>query len=166
MAILSSFSLIRGLSLFHLTLAYFLLFSPSVLVEQTFVLILGEAMHLPQITNFEQPSPTSAFLAILFAFLGFSDLTAISMNEQAAYHYWGSQTPVRLLFLLGLSGYMYITKPDSAAGALSQKYLASHPADNMKNGMVFSWAFLECTVYFMIYLALKEEGKQRRQQRT
>lgn len=46
MAILSAFSLIRGLAVFHLTVAYFLLTSPPLLVEQSLVLILGEAMHL------------------------------------------------------------------------------------------------------------------------
>ena len=46
MAILSTFSLIRGLAVFHLTVAYFLLTSPPLLVEQSLVLILGEAMHL------------------------------------------------------------------------------------------------------------------------
>jgi Increased loss of mitochondrial DNA protein 1 len=46
MAIISSFSLIRGLSIFHITIAYFLLTSPQTLSEQNIVFLLGEAMHL------------------------------------------------------------------------------------------------------------------------
>jgi Increased loss of mitochondrial DNA protein 1 len=46
MAILSAFSLIRGLAILHFTLAYVLMTSPQLLTEQALVMILGEAMHL------------------------------------------------------------------------------------------------------------------------
>jgi hypothetical protein len=46
MAFLSAFSLIRILSIFHITVAYFLLAAPSRLVEQHLVILLGEAMRL------------------------------------------------------------------------------------------------------------------------
>jgi hypothetical protein len=46
MAFLSAFSLIRILSIFHITVAYFLLAAPNRLVEQHLVILLGEAMRL------------------------------------------------------------------------------------------------------------------------
>lgn len=46
MAILSGFTLIRSLSLFHLALAFFLLTAPHKIADQNLVFILGEAMGL------------------------------------------------------------------------------------------------------------------------
>lgn len=50
MAIISSFAIIRGACLFHLTLAWYLLSAPRVIAEQNLVVLFGEAMrivHLP-----------------------------------------------------------------------------------------------------------------------
>src|SRR5580692_9362536 len=113
MAYLSALSLVRILSIFHITVAYFLLAAPSRLVEQHLVILLGEAMRLvpflpsvassdtnktrqPPAMSFDKPTSLSAFAACILAFLGLSDLTAASMMDQAAHHYWGSQAPVRL----------------------------------------------------------------------
>lgn len=46
MAILSAYTLIRALSLFHITLAVFLLRDPRVVAEQNIVFLMGEAMQL------------------------------------------------------------------------------------------------------------------------
>ena len=46
MAILSAATIIRTLSLLHLTLAYFLLTSPRTISNQNLVFILGAAMGL------------------------------------------------------------------------------------------------------------------------
>ena len=46
MAFITAASIIRSLSVFHLTIAYFLLTSPSVIAEQNLVFILGAAMEI------------------------------------------------------------------------------------------------------------------------
>jgi hypothetical protein len=46
MALVSAFSAIRALSLFHITLAFYLLTNPRMIAEQNLVVILGEAMDL------------------------------------------------------------------------------------------------------------------------
>lgn len=46
MAIITSAALIRALSLFHISLSYFLIASPSTIVNQSLVFILGASMQL------------------------------------------------------------------------------------------------------------------------
>ena len=46
MAIVSAFTLIRSIALFHITLAYFFLTNPQIVVDQNIVLLLGGAMKL------------------------------------------------------------------------------------------------------------------------
>ena len=46
MALISATTIIRSLAIFHLTIAYFLLTSPSTIVDQNLVYILGAAMDL------------------------------------------------------------------------------------------------------------------------
>jgi hypothetical protein len=46
MALISATTIIRSLAIFHLTIAYFLLTSPSTIVDQNLVYILGAAMDM------------------------------------------------------------------------------------------------------------------------
>ena len=46
MAIVSAATIIRSLSIFHLTAAYFLLTSPETIADQNLVFMLGAAMDL------------------------------------------------------------------------------------------------------------------------
>lgn len=46
MALLSAFSLIRAVSLFHITAAFFFLTAPAKIADQNVVFMLGEAMGL------------------------------------------------------------------------------------------------------------------------
>lgn len=46
MAIISSFTLIRTISLFHLTAAYFFLTAPRTIADQNVVFIIGESIRL------------------------------------------------------------------------------------------------------------------------
>lgn len=48
MGIFSAFTLIRTVSLFHITAAYFLLTAPKILSDQNVVYMLGEAMRIVQ----------------------------------------------------------------------------------------------------------------------
>lgn len=46
MAIVSAYTIIRALALFHVTLAVFVLRNPRMVAEQNIVFLLGEAMQL------------------------------------------------------------------------------------------------------------------------
>ena len=46
MALISGFTIIRMISLFHLTAAYFFLVNPHVIADQNIVFILGEAIRV------------------------------------------------------------------------------------------------------------------------
>ena len=88
MGFLSPYTLIRTVSIFHLSAAYFFLASPRKLVDQNVVFMLGESMRLvrqdqlqetkcrtnqtpqPHITTMDTPSEASAFIAVLLVFLG------------------------------------------------------------------------------------------------
>jgi len=79
---------------------------------------------------------------VIIAFLGLSDLIAVHMTEQAAYHYWSTQTPVRLLFLFGLTSYSYLSKPSTTSLPFGfDTFTDTAPGDMIKNGLVFTWAF-------------------------
>lgn len=67
------------------------------------------------------------------------------MSEEATESYWGTQTPVRLAFLFGLTGYSYAFKQDGIFGSSGRG-----AGDNLKNSVVFSFGFLELTVWFWV----------------
>ncbi|KAF1987727.1 hypothetical protein K402DRAFT_353311 [Aulographum hederae CBS 113979] len=160
MALISAFTIIRGLSLFHITLAFLLLTAPAKVADQNVVFMLGEAMHLPHTTSFNSTSPPIAFLAAVFAFFGLADLTAVSMNELIAIEYWSSQAPVRLFFLFILTGYTYVAKPGGLLGVKAVEYgMVSGPGDHLKNSIVFTWSFLEVICWFWIFVSLRDERR-------
>ncbi|KAF9730736.1 hypothetical protein PMIN06_006376 [Paraphaeosphaeria minitans] len=156
MAIVSAYTIIRALALFHITLAVFVLRNPRMIAEQNIVFLLGEAMQLPTPRDFLKPSAATGFIAVLFAFIGISDLTALSMPEEAVEAHWGTQTPVRLAFLFGLTGYAYAFKPDGLLGST-----ARGAGDHLKNSVVFAFGFVELTVWFWVFIALRDERRQR-----
>jgi len=167
MAIISAFTLIRALALFHLTLAFLFLTNPHYVADHNMTFILGEAMGLvsttcfcfpekalltafwPEATSFNKPTPATAFLAVILALLGLSDLTAVSMNEEVALLHWSSQTPVRLFFLFVLTGYTYAFKPGGIMASSGWNYKKS-VGDHLKNNMVFTFGFLEVVMWFWV----------------
>ncbi|KAA6416323.1 MAG: hypothetical protein FRX48_01043 [Lasallia pustulata] len=162
MAILSAASIIRSLSLLHLTLAYFFLTSPATIGDQNLVFILGAAMGLPDAPSFTTPSAPTAFLAILLALLGLSDLTAASLPEEIGSYYWSSQAPVRLFFFFVVTGYTYLFKPGGMGLGLVSKS-GAHTAgvgDELKNSVVFTWGFVEVICWFWIYVTLRDERRE------
>jgi hypothetical protein len=46
MAVISAYTIVRSISIFHITLAYFLLTNPRMIANQNIVYVLGEAMGL------------------------------------------------------------------------------------------------------------------------
>ncbi|KAF2255258.1 hypothetical protein BU26DRAFT_153164 [Trematosphaeria pertusa] len=160
MAIVSAYTIIRTLSLFHITLAALILKDPKLVADQNIVFLLGQSMQLPTPREFSKPSATTAFIAVLLAFLGLSDLTSLSLSDELAESYWGTQTPVRLAFLFVVTGYTYTFKE---GGMLSSKGHAYAPGagDHLKNSIVFTWGFLELAAWFWVFITLRDERRQR-----
>ncbi|KAF2111345.1 increased loss of mitochondrial DNA protein 1 [Lophiotrema nucula] len=160
MAIVSAFTLIRGVALFHLTLAVFFLRNPKLIVDQNIVFLLGESMQLPTPRDFNKPSAATALISVLFAFLGISDLTSLSLDDELAERYWGTQTPVRLAFLFILTGYSYMFKEGGMFARRSNDH-TFYTGNDLKNSIVFTWGFLELTIWFWIFITLRDERRQR-----
>lgn len=85
---------------------------------------------------------------MLLAFLGLADLMAASVDEQTSLDYWLSNVPVRLMFLFGLTGYVYLFKEDGMLGARSTK--RSSTGELLQNSLVFAWAFMELATWFWV----------------
>ena len=107
-------------------------------------------------TSLDKPSEASAFIAVLLVFLGIADLTAASLQEEVALEYWLSNVPVRLLFLFGLSGYVYLFKEDGLLGSPSIRQ--EGVGVNLKNSLVFAWAFMETVSWFWVRQYLPSES--------
>ncbi|KAF1845693.1 uncharacterized protein K460DRAFT_284032 [Cucurbitaria berberidis CBS 394.84] len=159
MAIISATAMIRGISLFHVTLAILLLRNPAVIANQGVILLLGESMHLPTPREFNKPSAASAFLAVLFAFLGLTDLTALALPDDVFGHFWGAQTPVRCAFLFALTGYSYIFKEGGMFAPRGHDYTIGVGA-SLNNSMVFTWGFFELSAWFWVFVTLREERRE------
>jgi Ni/Fe-hydrogenase subunit HybB-like protein len=149
MAIVSAYTIIRSLALFHVTLAVLFLRNPKLIADQNLVFIMGESMQLPTPREFSKASSTTAFISVLLAFLGVSDLTSLSLPDELAESYWGTQTPVRLTFLFALTGYSYMFKEGGILAKSGRKYTVN-AGDHLKNSIVFTWGFLELAAWFWV----------------
>jgi hypothetical protein len=106
-------------------------------------------LQQPTPRDFSKASAPTAFIGVLFAFLGLSDLTALSNTDEVAERYWGTQTPVRLAFLFGLTGYSYMFKEGGIFASKGRQYTFNQ-GDDLKNSIVFTWGFLEMAVWFWV----------------
>lgn len=165
MPLISSTNLLRGLSAFHLTVAYLLLAAPEKLANQNLVVILGQAVRLPQVmtvlspefahpasASFSAGTPALGLAATFLSFLALSDLAALSMQDEVHNAYWTAQIPARLAALFAFEAWIYLTKPgpgDAARGIFM----------GLKNDVVFTWAFVELVNLFWVYLTLRDERK-------
>ncbi|KAM3065921.1 hypothetical protein ACMFMG_009854 [Clarireedia jacksonii] len=160
MGLISGPTIISTLSLFHITLGFFFLTNPSVLADQTLVLIIGQSMGLPYERSFEKQSPPLAFLGAVFIFFGVTDLVAIYVPEEVSQWHWGSQAPVRFFFSGALSLYTWLFSSSSPMTASRSAYKASGWGEGLKNRVVFTWAFLEMVTWFWIFVTLREERRE------
>ncbi|KAK3053083.1 hypothetical protein LTR09_005709 [Extremus antarcticus] len=158
MALLSVFTIIRAVSLFHLTAAFLFLTNPRAIADQNVIFVLGEAIRVPHVTSLDKPNEASAFIAILLAFIGLIDLTAASLNEETSLEYWLSNVPVRLVFLFSLTGYIYLFKEDGLLGSSAIRQEGA--GDMVRNSMVFAWAFMETAAWFWIFTSLRDERRE------
>lgn len=122
------------------TFLFFLLKDPSTLFNSNFSLLLGEAMRLP-IVQVTQGNPILGLLALFIGFFALSDLVPALAENTAHFE---TLVPVRLgfFFLLGLFCMV------SEYGPLS-------------NNIVFTYAFLEIWLNFLIYSNLRDEKYKR-----
>ena len=80
------------------------------------------------------------------------------MTENVALEYWGSQIPIRLIYFFSITGYTYLFKNDGTV-TRGKSYKPS-AGDHLKNGLIFSWGFIEILMWFWIYLGVREERRQ------
>ncbi|KAG6004403.1 hypothetical protein E4U21_001123 [Claviceps maximensis] len=168
MAIITAKTLIISVSLFHITLGFILVTNPQRIPDQILVQVLGQSMGIPHARGFDAQSHALAFLGFVLAFFGFSDLLSFSMPEElGALYYWGTQAPLRALFSILLTTYIYAFGPSSplyggathlTRGGHNPSY---HPArwggDALKNRVFFSFVFIEMVAWFWVWVTLREE---------
>lgn len=155
MAIISSSILIRSLSLLHLTVAYYLITAPSVIISQSLVQVLSSSMQLDDASYaFSKPSATTALAGIFLAFIALTDFTSGSLPDELYNIYWATQAPVRLAALFGVAAWVYVFRPAGAVDATRMLY-GKGWGDEAKNGVVFTWAFVETMMMFWVGGACK-----------
>ncbi|RFU26711.1 hypothetical protein B7463_g9621, partial [Scytalidium lignicola] len=159
MGLFSAKTILTSLALFHITMGFFFLTSPGTIADQSLVLVLGDAMGLPEARSFEVKSDSLAFLAAVLLVFGISDLVAISLPDEIGQYHWGSQAPVRFIVFFGLVVYSYSFSSSSPLYE-SSTYRASSWGEGLKNRVLFSWAFLEMITWFWAYTTLREERRE------
>ncbi|KAK7703210.1 hypothetical protein SLS64_009186 [Diaporthe eres] len=176
MALISAKTIITSLSLFHITLGFFFLTNPMTIADQALVWALGESMGMPYDRSFETHSPALAFLAVILATMGLTDLVSLSLPEEVGlFEHWGTQAPIRLLISFFLVTYSFLFSPSSpiyrdesssvrgrmahpTAGMHNPGYAASTwGGDGLKNRVFFAFAFVEVISWFWIWVTLREE---------
>lgn len=92
----------------------------------------------------DKPSEASAFIAVLLAFFGLSDLTAASLDDLPALEYWLANVPVRLAVLFAVTAYSYLFKE---GGMLGETLSAGR---FLCNSWVFAFGFMELMMWFWV----------------
>jgi len=158
MALISAATIIRSISLFHITLAFFFLTSPATVADQSLVFVMGQAMRLPHVRAFDVQSAPLSFLAFVLSMLGVSDLVSIAGPEEIAMYHWGSQAPIRLFMSFCLAIYSFLFSSGSPL-MTSSAYVPSVWGEGLKNRLVFSFAFIEMFAWFWAFTTLREERR-------
>ncbi|CAK7199341.1 hypothetical protein SEUCBS139899_002019 [Sporothrix eucalyptigena] len=150
MALISARTIVTSLSLFHITLGFFFWTNPVSVADQALVYVLGEALGIPHSRAFDAPSPALAFLGVVLATIGITDLVTLSLpDEVCLVHYWGTQAPVRVL-LAGVS--------------LGVSFLAGRRRRSLHTGVhnrvFFAFMLLETISWCWLWVTLREERVQ------
>lgn len=92
----------------------------------------------------------TAFVAVLLALFGLTDLTALSMSDEVASEYFAAQMPVRLVFLFALTGYTYMFKDGGLLAGARAAVGKKSAGDDLKNSFIFTFGFMEMTIWFWV----------------
>ncbi|KAI9744802.1 MAG: hypothetical protein M1818_001727 [Claussenomyces sp. TS43310] len=158
MALVSASNIIRSISVFHITLAFYFLTSPITITDHNLVFVMGQAMKLPHVRAFDVQSAPLSFLAVVLGMVGVSDLVSISGPEEIAMYHWGAQAPIRLTMFFAIAFYSFAFSANSPLMA-SGTYTPSMWGEGLKNRLIFSWAFVEMSAWFWALLTLREERR-------
>ncbi|KAK4499881.1 hypothetical protein PRZ48_008067 [Zasmidium cellare] len=82
------------------------------------------------------------------------------MEEAVALHYWLSNVPVRLAFLFGLTGYVYLFKEGGVFGSAAGSWRNTSIGEPLQNSLVFTFGFFEVAIWFWIFTSLREERRE------
>ncbi|QHS74344.1 Ilm1p [Saccharomyces paradoxus] len=125
---------------FLFTIAFFCLKNVNSILQNTYFLVLTEAMNLPQLTLSRYNGQLGLF-ALLFALNGIQDLIPLLENNVK---YFQSIVPFRLLIFFILTGISYLWE--------SNFYV--------HNNSVFIYCFAEVWINFLLYNAIREEKNE------
>ncbi|ROW00040.1 hypothetical protein VPNG_08341 [Cytospora leucostoma] len=176
MGVFSARTIITTISLFHIIAGYYFITSPVSLADHSLVFVIGEAMGMPQEPSLEKHSPALAFMAVIIAIMGLTDLVSLTLPEEVCIiHHWGTQAPLRLFISLILLAYTFAFSPSSpiyadpkARGHTSRPdahsrnpgYVASSwGGDGLKNRVFFAFMFIEMVSWFSLWVTLRDERR-------
>ncbi|KAF3762775.1 hypothetical protein M406DRAFT_323686 [Cryphonectria parasitica EP155] len=177
MALISAKTILTSLSLFHITLGFFLLTNPGTIADQALVLMLGEATGMSYERSFEARSASLAFLGIVLGIWGFTDLVTLSMPEEISLiHHWGVQAPLRFLVSFLLLLYTFFSSSSSPFyRADTSRGWMSHPiahaynpnyqpsgwgGEELKNRVFFVFIFVETMSWLWAWVTLREDTRE------
>ena len=125
---------------FLFTIAFFCLKNVNSILQNTYFIVLTQAMNLPQLTLSRYSGQLGLF-ALLFTLNGVHDLIPLLENNVK---YFQSVVPVRLLIFFILTSISYLWE--------SNFYV--------HNNSVFIYCFAEVWINFLLYNAIREEKNE------
>ncbi|OXB42681.1 hypothetical protein B1J92_H00550g [Nakaseomyces glabratus] len=140
MGILSAQNLILLRSALLLTIAFFCIKNVNSILQNSFFLVLSQAMELPAL-SMSQYSGQLGMFSILFFFAALNDLVPLMEDNKT---YFRSIVPVRLtvFFIIGAIAYLWTEN------------LYFH------NNAVFIYCFIEIWINFLLLNAVREERNE------
>lgn len=136
MQFLTSKSLLYVRSGSLLWLAFFLLKNPVAVTSVNFSILLGQAMRLPLI----EASPTNPLFGVLSLFISMSAISDLIPTIAENTAYFETIVPVRLFGFFVLAAFCMVSEYALIA-----------------NNLVFTYAFLEIWINFVIFNNLRDE---------
>lgn len=125
---------------FLFTISFFCFKDVNSILQNSYVLVLGQAMNLPSLTMSQYNAQLGLF-GILFLFLSVGDLIPLLESNKK---YFNSIVPFRLFIFFILTALSYLWE--------SNLYL--------HNNAVFIYSFIEVWINFIVFGALREERNE------
>jgi hypothetical protein len=119
-----------------LFITYYLAFDAKYLCTIGFVILLGQAMEV-KFVMLNNDNPLLGIVCLLFGLLVVSDVVPLMAEN---YQYFESIVPIRLCIFFGIAAYSYLVKTSI-----------------LSNCLIFTYAFFEIWLNFLIYNNLRDE---------